>query len=279
MENKKSKDKKKDKSPIIKNKDSKVADFNQQFNNAFVEIKNNAWNFSIIFLIVFMAAMSIYFQYRHEKMQRLSKVTDEGETDFYEILGVESSADLATIRKKYKELTKIWHPDKNPGCKTCHEKFMQISKAHEVLTDEAKKGEIDSQGGKSIFNSKPLILNVKNYHHLVEESTDFWVILVFENTRGNQHNNYIAEVWSEVSNRYKNIIKFGVIDVLQNENLLHFLPYKFQYYPNIITYLHGEGSELFQNIDSYSVKSKTYLVIISLDAIYRRLLRFKGQYD
>jgi hypothetical protein len=258
MENKNSKikdkkDKRKDKP---KSKEEKGSDLNQQFNSAYVEIKNNAWNYSIILFIAIMSILCIYFQYKHEKSQRTSKQTDDGDVNYYEILGVEKNADLPAIRKKYKEMTKMWHPDKNPGCKSCHEKFMQISKAHEILTDEAKKGDFDSQGGKSIFSSKPVILNEKNYHHYVEASNDFWVILIFENTRGNQHNKYMAEVWDEVSAKYGSIVKFGVIDVLHNENLLHFLPYKFQYYPNIITYLHGEGSELFQNIDSYKVPSK-----------------------
>ena len=261
---KKEKKEKKEKKKIPK----QTADFNESINSAYVEIKNNAWNFSIVFLIVVMVILCIYFQYKNEKSLRTSVNLDDGEEDYYDILGVEPNSDLATIRKKYKELTKIWHPDKNPGCKACHDKFLQISKAHEILTDEAKKGEIDSKGGKNIFGSKPVSLNMKNYHHLVEESNDFWVIVIYENTRGNQHNQYMAEVLDEVASRYKDIVKFGVIDVLHNENLLHFLPYKFQYYPNVITYLHGEGSELFQNIESYSVKSKNKLFTISPGPIH-----------
>lgn len=257
--NSKSKDKK-NKASKPKSKEEKTSDINGQLNSAFLEIKNNAWNFGIIFFVAVLAIMCIYFQYKYDKMRRTQGNSDDGQIDYYGVLGVESNADLATIRKKYKELTKIWHPDKNPGCKSCHEKFREISKAHEILTDEAKKGDFDSQGSKGMFNSKPTILNERNYHHHVEESNDFWIILIYENTRGNQHNKYMAEVWDEVSSKYNNIVKFGVIDVLQNENLLHFLPYKFQYYPNIITYLHGEGSELFQNIDSYNVKSKRYSI-------------------
>lgn len=240
-----------------KTKKDQGSDINEHIMNACVEVKNNAFSYSIIIFISFLVFLSIYFQYKHEKMQRTSVLHDEAEVDYYEILGVEPNSDLSTIRKRYKDLTKIWHPDKNPGCKPCHDKFMQISKAHEILTDEAKKGELDSKGGKSIFSSKPHILTEKNYHHLVEESNDFWVIMIYENTRGNSHMKHMADVWDEVSSRYTNTVKFGVIDVLQNENLLHFLPFKFQWYPNIITYLHGEGSELFQNIDSYSVKSNS----------------------
>jgi preprotein translocase subunit Sec63 len=257
MENRilKGKDKK-DKKTKTRTKEDTSQELNNKFSNAFVEIKNNAWNFSIIIFIVFMAVMCVYLQYQNSKSRRTSVIAEESELNYYEILGVAPNSDLATIRKRYKEMTKMWHPDKNPGCKTCHEKFMHISKAHEILTDEAKKGDFDAKGGKSIFSSKPVILNEKNYHHLVEASNDFWVIMIYENTRGNNHNKHMADVWDEVASKYSHIVKFGVIDVLLNENLLHFLPFKFQYYPNIVTYLHGEGSELFNNIESYSVKSK-----------------------
>ncbi len=66
----------------------------------------------------------------------------------------------------------------------------------------------------------------------------------------------MADIFDEVHSKYRNLVKFGVIDVLHEENLLHFLPYKFQYFPNIFTYLHGEESELFGNFDTFSVKSK-----------------------
>jgi preprotein translocase subunit Sec63 len=220
------------------------------------EVRKKAWNFGLISFLIVCVIMVIYFQYRFERSRRHSVVMNDDEENFYDILGVGYDSDLPTLRKKYKELAKIWHPDKNVGCKSCQEKFTQISRAYEVLSDEAKKGEYDNKGGKSIFKSQPVILTAKNYHQLVEESNDFWVICVYENTRGNKHNQYIADAWDEVASKYKNIVKFGIIDVLQNENLLHFLPFKFQYYPNIMTYLHGEGSELFQNIESYSVKSK-----------------------
>ena len=114
------------------------------------------------------------------------------------------------------------------------------------------------------------MLNINNYHKLVEESNDYWVILVFENTRGNNWIKHVIDVWDEVASKYKNIVKFGAIDILRHEKLLHFLPYKFQYFPNIFTYLHGEESELFSNYDTFSVKSN--LILISTLKIRRRII-------
>lgn len=146
------------------------------------------------------------------------------------------------------------HPDKNPGCALCHEKFRQITKAHEILVSEVSKGDVS--GKKSIFRSNPVYLTTKNYHKLVEESNDFWLILVYEQTKYVQHMEYVAEVWDEVSTKNAGIIKFGVIDVRDQENLLHYIPFKFQYFPNIYTYLHNEDCELYGNIDSISPISK-----------------------
>ncbi len=156
--------------------------------------------------------------------------------------------------KKLKFLLINRHPDKNPGCKSCHEKFSQIAKAYETLTDESTRGSYNNKS-KSIFNSQPVFLTTKNYHKLVEESNDFWVICIYEDTRTNDFNKHVADIFDEVHSKYRNLVKFGVINVRLEENLLHFLPYKLQYFPNIFTYLHGEESELFGNFDNFSVKS------------------------
>lgn len=68
--------------------------------------------------------------------------------DYYKILGVDKNADASTIKKKYHELAKKYHPDKTGG-KTAAQ-FAEINEAYEVLSDQKKRAKYDS-GGDNLF--------------------------------------------------------------------------------------------------------------------------------
>ena len=55
--------------------------------------------------------------------------------DFYEVLGLDKSADDAAIKKAYRSLAKKYHPDLNPGDKTAEEKFKEVNEAYAILSD------------------------------------------------------------------------------------------------------------------------------------------------
>src|SRR5690554_6457910 len=62
--------------------------------------------------------------------------------DYYEILGVESDADAATIKTAYRKLARKYHPDvsKLPNAE---DKFKEASEVYEVLHDKEKRAEYD----------------------------------------------------------------------------------------------------------------------------------------
>jgi molecular chaperone DnaJ len=66
--------------------------------------------------------------------------------DFYEVLGVERSADQDTIKKAYRKLAIQFHPDKNPGNKEAEDKFKECASAYEVLGDPEKRAKYDRFG-------------------------------------------------------------------------------------------------------------------------------------
>jgi DnaJ family protein C protein 7 len=55
--------------------------------------------------------------------------------DYYKILGVEKTADDNQIKKAYRKLAIVHHPDKNPGDAEAETRFKDISEAYETLSD------------------------------------------------------------------------------------------------------------------------------------------------
>lgn len=55
--------------------------------------------------------------------------------DYYKILNVEKSADDNQIKKAYRKLAIVHHPDKNPGDDAAAERFKDIGEAYETLSD------------------------------------------------------------------------------------------------------------------------------------------------
>lgn len=66
--------------------------------------------------------------------------------DYYEILGIDKSADAAAIKKAYRKKAIEFHPDKNPGDTEAEEKFKQAAEAYEVLSNPDKRARYDQYG-------------------------------------------------------------------------------------------------------------------------------------
>jgi molecular chaperone DnaJ len=62
------------------------------------------------------------------------------EKDYYQVLGISSSATAKEITRAYRKLAKQLHPDTNPGSE---ERFKGISVAYDVLGDAEKRKEYD----------------------------------------------------------------------------------------------------------------------------------------
>ncbi len=76
----------------------------------------------------------------------------ETKRDYYEVLGVDRSADESTIKKAYRSLAKKYHPDMNPGDKEAEKNFKEVNEAYAVLSDPDKKAKYD-QFGHSAFEA------------------------------------------------------------------------------------------------------------------------------
>jgi DnaJ-related protein SCJ1 len=75
------------------------------------------------------------------------------EKDLYKVLGIDRSASQNEIKKKYRELTKKYHPDKNQGNPEASAKFAEVAEAYEILNDQQKRRKYDRGGMDAIKNS------------------------------------------------------------------------------------------------------------------------------
>jgi molecular chaperone DnaJ len=66
--------------------------------------------------------------------------------DYYEILGIDKSADDAAIKRAYRSMAMKYHPDKNPGDEQAVEKMKEINEAYAVLSDRKKRRLYDTYG-------------------------------------------------------------------------------------------------------------------------------------
>jgi len=73
--------------------------------------------------------------------------------DPYQILGVTREATQDDIRKAYRRLAKMHHPDLHPGNKDAETRFKEIASAYDIIGDDKKRarfdsGEIDATGAE-----------------------------------------------------------------------------------------------------------------------------------
>lgn len=66
--------------------------------------------------------------------------------DYYQILGIGRTATPEEIHKAYRELARKYHPDLNPDDKAAQQKFKDVQKANEVLSDPEKRKLYDQLG-------------------------------------------------------------------------------------------------------------------------------------
>ncbi|KAI1091790.1 DnaJ-domain-containing protein [Rostrohypoxylon terebratum] len=71
------------------------------------------------------------------------------DTAYYDVLGVKPTATELEIKKAYRKLAIVHHPDKNPNDPTAHEKFQAIGEAYQVLSDSDLRKAYDKYGKDS----------------------------------------------------------------------------------------------------------------------------------
>ena len=73
--------------------------------------------------------------------------------DYYEILGIDRSANESELKKAYRRKAVKYHPDKNPGDRLAEDKFKEAAEAYEVQRDPQKRQIYDQYGHQGLEGS------------------------------------------------------------------------------------------------------------------------------
>lgn len=96
--------------------------------------------------------------------------------DPYEILGVSTSSSAKEIKKKYREMSLKYHPDKPTG----NEKlFMKLTKAYDALTDETAKYNWEHYGNPDGPQAMQVFLKEKKSEIILTNYLCFKLIAVW----------------------------------------------------------------------------------------------------
>lgn len=63
----------------------------------------------------------------------------------YDVLQVRENTDQKTIKSQYYRLSKLYHPDLNPGNKEAHKKFLEVNEAYAILGSASNRRQYDME--------------------------------------------------------------------------------------------------------------------------------------
>jgi translocation protein SEC63 len=117
----------------------------------------------------------------------------------YDILGIEHGASGATIKRAFRKLSLTYHPDKVKTDKEeAAEKFIEISKANQVLTDEEAR-KVWEETGRAPGAAQDLKLGVALPSWMVAKETSFIVLFAYIFGFGVALPFFVAKWWNRAN--------------------------------------------------------------------------------
>lgn len=127
--------------------------------------------------------------------------------NLYDILGVSPDASLQEIKKAYKRLALLYHPDRNPKPEAA-ERFKEINQAYRILSDRAQKASYDYYG----FSDETFVFEEprsKSSDFFYSQDQGTFYSPYYDENRSN--NPYSFTNWSEAQFRkYRLLVIAGV---------------------------------------------------------------------
>jgi len=102
--------------------------------------------------------------------------------NFYETLGVNETAGQEEIKKAYRKLSLMYHPDRNNNSPDSTNKFQKISSAYDIIGNEEKRRQYDmQQKGNRFSQQTPTFFHTTNANIDPSEILNFFSNNFFNN--------------------------------------------------------------------------------------------------
>jgi len=125
--------------------------------------------------------------------------------DPYVILDIDSGSELKAIKRAFRTMSLVWHPDKNKNNPAAEAKFMLLNKAYEALTDPVAKENWEKYGNPDGKQSLEVSIGLPSF--LLDTNNRNLVLMVYLLVM------VVIIPWV-VYNYYSSSSKFGEKDVM-----------------------------------------------------------------
>ena len=189
--------------------------------------------------------------------------------DLYKVMDLKYNVAQDKVKEQYKIMAKELHPDKNPNCEDCKEKFEKLAKAYEILGDEEKRKFYDTTNtSMNVIKSTTMSLNYAKWKQMVENSSDTWIIMIYINDSACEN---FTQFWDDASKTFP-FIKFGRINATYHTDLLPSLPFRAEEYPFVFNMQKGKVPEFLEfNMEKPSPTELKKFVQNSIDVMYKEV--------
>ncbi|EZG43455.1 putative DnaJ [Gregarina niphandrodes] len=182
-------------------------------------------------IVLLVAAGLLWLKSGESWYDELVSTTTNLDFDPYKVLDVPRNAPASTIKKRYRELSLIWHPDRRESCdEECHVFFDRITEAHKILSSPQKRQLYDTtakvlEKTGSMFTSDmhpfEYVYSPEVWDNIVKPSVEgkqlgmvnhisgVWVVFVAPPSSLTSH---ILPIWSDLAAKYYGRISFLRID-------------------------------------------------------------------